>query len=186
MIPAAIAFLGGELRAQTVRVQRIDSKVEVAPVGKPGQFSTGQPADIMLSGVGFNNTGGPLLFNHPSGLASDGTRLLELARLSDAGNFESRPPRLENRTENRTEDGAQRAVPREPQGPRANSPGMRLGWPWGVWTDGRKLAAIATHGGSLLLWNQMRGKIVSSPAIANGAVYLGSGDGVMHCFTAPN
>ncbi len=72
MIPAAIAFLGGELRAQTVRVQRIDSKVEVAPVGKPGQFSTGQPADIMLSGVGFNNTGGPLLFNHPSGLAVTG------------------------------------------------------------------------------------------------------------------
>ena len=40
---------------------------------------------------------------------------------------------------------------------------------------------------SEIVWSyQMRGKIVSSPAIANGAVYLGSGDGIMHCFTAPN
>ena len=30
-----------------------------------GWFQTGQDADIMLSGIDFNNTGGALLFNHP-------------------------------------------------------------------------------------------------------------------------
>jgi hypothetical protein len=46
-------------------------------VEKPnGWFVTGQEADIMLSGIDFNDTGGPLLFNHPKGIASDGRRLL--------------------------------------------------------------------------------------------------------------
>jgi len=30
---------------------------------------------------------------------------------------------------------------------------QRLAWPWGVWTDGTKLAAVATHGGAILVWN---------------------------------
>ncbi len=223
---ATFALQVGELRAQTVSVQIIESEYNIAPVGKPGRFSTGQPADIMLSGIDFNSTGSPLLFNHPSGLASDGTRLLmcdrfnnrvlvwntlpngnvppdlvlgqptltsnnsgegrhelnwpgnvsisadgtclavadtnndrilvwnsfpskngepadvvlELAQLSDEGNFTSRTP-----------------------GPGAVGPGMRLGWPWGVWTDGRKLAVIATHGGSLLLWNQLPSRDHQSP-----------------------
>ncbi|MBM4185497.1 MAG: hypothetical protein FJ207_14975 [Gemmatimonadetes bacterium] len=47
-----------------------------------GFFSTGQAADVMLSGLGFDNTGGALLFNHPRSLASDGTRLA----LSDGNN----------------------------------------------------------------------------------------------------
>jgi hypothetical protein len=38
-------------------------------------FSTGQNADILVSGIDFNNTGGSQLFNHPAGIASDGTRL---------------------------------------------------------------------------------------------------------------
>jgi hypothetical protein len=32
---------------------------------------------------------------------------------------------------------------------------MRYGWPWGVWTDGTKLAAVATSGAALLFWNTM-------------------------------
>ncbi|MDP6958521.1 MAG: hypothetical protein QF645_06865, partial [Planctomycetota bacterium] len=38
-------------------------------------YTTGQPGDLMLSGIGFNQTGGPLLFNHPKGVETDGTRL---------------------------------------------------------------------------------------------------------------
>ncbi|HCE31106.1 hypothetical protein A2778_00275 [Candidatus Daviesbacteria bacterium RIFCSPHIGHO2_01_FULL_40_24] len=41
-----------------------------------GWFKTGQDADIMLSGVDFNNTGGALSFHHPGGIATDGKRLL--------------------------------------------------------------------------------------------------------------
>ena len=32
-------------------------------------FTTGQPADLLLSGYGFNRTGGALRFNHPGGVA---------------------------------------------------------------------------------------------------------------------
>ena len=46
-------------------------------------FRTGQNADLMLSGVDFNNTGGPLLFNHPSGIASDGTHFLLCDRFNN-------------------------------------------------------------------------------------------------------
>ncbi len=47
-----------------------------------GFFGSGQAADVMLSGIGFDKTGGALLFNHPRSLASDGTRLA----LSDGNN----------------------------------------------------------------------------------------------------
>ncbi len=43
-------------------------------------FATGQSADIVLSAIDFDNAGGGLLFNHPSGIASDGTRLLLVDR----------------------------------------------------------------------------------------------------------
>ena len=29
------------------------------------------------------------------------------------------------------------------------------GWPWGVWTDGRKFAVVATHGSAVLIWNSI-------------------------------
>jgi len=46
-----------------------------------GWFTTGQDADILLSGIDFNNagyletSGDGLLFNHPGNIATDGTRL---------------------------------------------------------------------------------------------------------------
>jgi hypothetical protein len=44
--------------------------------GTSGFLQTGQEADIMLAGIDFNNTGGPLLFNHPHHVGGDGTRVL--------------------------------------------------------------------------------------------------------------
>ena len=46
-------------------------------------FETFQAADLMLSGAGFNQTGGPLPFNHPSGIASDGVRFLVCDRFNN-------------------------------------------------------------------------------------------------------
>jgi len=43
-------------------------------------FTTGQSADIVLSAIDFDNAGSGLLFNHPSGIASDGTHLLLVDR----------------------------------------------------------------------------------------------------------
>lgn len=58
-------------KATGSRYNKVSQKPDVG-----GWFTTGQEADLMLSGFGFNTTGGPLLFNHPGVLASDGTRLL--------------------------------------------------------------------------------------------------------------
>jgi hypothetical protein len=43
-------------------------------------FITGQSADMVLSAIDFDDTGGGLLFNHPSGVASDGARLVLVDR----------------------------------------------------------------------------------------------------------
>lgn len=47
------------------------------------RFTTGQAADMMLSGAGFNNSGGPALSNHPGNITSDGTRFLLADRSND-------------------------------------------------------------------------------------------------------
>ena len=168
-------------------------------------FRTGQNADLMLSGVDFNNTGGPLLFNHPSGIASDGTRLLLCDRFNNRvliwntlpakwdalpdvvlgqNNFTTNNPGITKSelnwpgnaavgsngvlaiadTENdriliwktfpaQNAQAADLAIAL----PALTPPGamIRHGWPWGVWTDGTRLAAVATHGGALLFWNAL-------------------------------
>ena len=45
-----------------------------------GWFTSSQDADIMLSEIDFNNTGGPLHFSHPCTVASEGTHLLLAGR----------------------------------------------------------------------------------------------------------
>lgn len=174
----------------------------------PGPFFTGQPADVVLGAKGFNNSGGALLFNHPSGLATDGTALLVADRWNNrvliwktapAGNT---PPDLvlgqpdftsNNSGSGRhqlnwpgnvaiTPEGTRIAVADTNNGriliwnrfpetngppadvvldlaqmfPSAPEPGaVRPGWPWGVWTDGRKFAAVATHGAVVLIWHSI-------------------------------
>lgn len=34
-------------------------------------------------------------------------------------------------------------------------PSAPLRWPWGVWTDGQRLAVVATHGASVLIWDRI-------------------------------
>ena len=200
-----------------IRVERVDSKYAVAPAGKPGRFVTGQNADLMLGGFGFNNTGGALRFNHPTGLATDGKALLMTDRWNNrvliwkSAPAKNTPPDLvlgqPDFTQNNpgtgrenlncpgniaiTPDGNRIAVAdtennriliwnsfptrnaapadvaleltrldasaRDFQrgGPGPGKPTHRLGWPWGVWTDGKKLAVVATHGGAVLIWNSL-------------------------------
>jgi len=219
-----------------IRVTTRDSQYAIAPPGKPGRFVTGQEADLMLGGIDFNNTGGPLLFNHPTGLASDGKRLLltdrwnnrvliwtklpssntppdivlgqpnftannpgtgrenlswpgnvtiaadgtkvavtdtnndrvliwnsfpsrnaapadivlELSELSDRGS--PGPPPFPPRP--RAEAGDRRD-PNVRRPPAPGGPMQRLGWPWGVWTDGKKFAVVCTHGAAVLVWNSI-------------------------------
>ncbi|MEM2874865.1 MAG: hypothetical protein QW567_02415, partial [Candidatus Hadarchaeales archaeon] len=113
-----------------------------------GWFHTGQDADIMLSGIDFNNTGGPLLFNHPSGIATDGQRLFLADTFNNrvlvwntlpAGNV---PPDL---------------VLGQPDFT-SNNPGTgrnQLNWPFGVATDGTHLVVADVNNARILIWNSM-------------------------------
>ena len=56
----------GQLANPVLKVEFTNAAYQIAPGGTSGFFKTGQSADILLSGIDFNNTGGPLLFNHPS------------------------------------------------------------------------------------------------------------------------
>lgn len=165
-------------------------------------FETGQDASLMLSGVDFNNTGGPFFYNHPSGIATDGTRLLVCDRFNNRVLVWNQPPLFWNAppdivlgqpdfisnnpgtgkhqlnwagnasvgengrlaiadTDNDrillwdsfpTASGqpADVAIDLPSIPPRGSMP---YAWPWGVWTDGSRLAAVATQGSALLFWN---------------------------------
>ncbi|MCX8031925.1 MAG: hypothetical protein N3B14_00785 [Thermoleophilia bacterium] len=184
-------------------VERVDSQYRVAPANLSGWFTSGQEADLMLSGIDFNKTGGPLFFNHPKGIATDGRHLL----LADGNNnrvliwknlpdgntppdlvlgqdsFETNYPGTGRDQMNWpvsvATDGTRVVVADTynhriliwNQFPRVNGapadivldgrPGFKFGkatttgfsWPWGVWTDGKRLVVSSTEGGYVLVWN---------------------------------
>lgn len=117
-----------------------------------GWFTSGQDADMMLSGFDFNNAGylntpgDGLLFNHPMNIATDGTRLL----LADTRN---------NRiiVWNSIPDGN---VPPDmvlgQDNLITNNPGTglnRMNWPVGVSTANGKVVIADTENWRLLIWN---------------------------------
>lgn len=166
-------------------------------------FTTHQAADLMISGVDFNNTGGALRFNHPNGLATNGTNLLMCDRFNNrvlvwymAPTAWHTPPDLvlgqpdfvaNNPGTSKSEMNWPGNVSVAPNGKlavadtnndrillwnsfptthgqaadrsinlRTMSPAglpLRWGWPWGVWTDGTRLAVVATTGATILFWN---------------------------------
>ncbi|MBI4553665.1 MAG: hypothetical protein HY710_15480 [Candidatus Latescibacteria bacterium] len=193
------------VRASRATVQFVRSVYPVARGNTSGFFRTGQDADLMLSGIDFNNAGGPLLFNHPMGIASDGTRLL----LADTYNNRvliwktlpngNVPPDLvlgqEDFISNNPGTGrdqmnwpvtvatdGQRILVADTDNNRIliwhhfptkhGTPAdlvldgewdgernievsnARFHWPWGVWTNGEKMAVSSTGGGGVLIWNR--------------------------------
>ncbi len=185
-MPKTIFFLLGLLSAQNAFTQ---------------WYQTGQPADLMISGVDFNQTGA--WFNHPNGLASDDTHLLVCDRFNNRilvwnslpGSWNDTPDLVLGQpdfTSNNPGNGKHQlnwvgnaslaangklavadtendrillwnSFPTQNGQPADISlflpvlgdPGAGLfyAWPWGVWTDGTRLAAVATTGGALLFWN---------------------------------
>lgn len=101
----------------------------------------------MLSGIDFNNAGGPLIFNHPKGIATDGTHLL----MADGNNnrvliWNSLP------TGNTPPD----LVLGQPDFTR-NYPGTgrhQMNWPASVATDGNHVVVADTYNDRILIWNQ--------------------------------
>lgn len=112
-----------------------------------GDFVTGQPADIVLSWFGFNNSGGPLVFNHPMGIASDGKHLL----LADTRNN-----RILIWNELPTSNKPPDIVLGQPDF-YSNEPGTsksKLRWPVSVATDGKRVIVADTYNNRILIWNE--------------------------------
>lgn len=119
---------------------------KVAEGKTQGSFRSGQEADILLSGVDFNNAGGGLLFNHPGNLASDGTRLILADRNNNRVLIWNTLP-----TGNREPDlvlGQKDFTTNEPG---SGLDGMN--WPVGVATDGTRLLVADTYNDRVLVWN---------------------------------
>jgi hypothetical protein len=136
----------GQPAAQT-RVIAIDANYAIAPGGRSGFFTSGQPADVVLSAPGFNRSGGPLLFHHPRNLAGDGQRLL----LADSNNNRvlvwTSPP-----SENTAPDLVLGQPDFDSNDPAADATGMN--WPGqiAVTPDGRVVVADS-YNNRLLVWN---------------------------------
>ncbi|MEM4259125.1 MAG: hypothetical protein QXL17_08290 [Candidatus Thermoplasmatota archaeon] len=133
-------------QTQQVSVKETGSFYKTAPKGLSGWFQTGQDADIMLSGIDFNNTGGPLLFNHPSGIVTDGKRLFLADTFNNRVLIWNTLP-----TDNVPPDlvlGQKDFI--------ANDPGTgrdKFNWPFGIATDGKHLVVSDVNNARILIWN---------------------------------
>lgn len=113
------------------------------------QFTTGQNADLVLGAKGFNDSGGASLYNHPTGLATDGKSLLVADRWNNriliwkTAPSANTPPDLVLGQSNFTTNNS--------------GPGLhQLNWPGSVaiTPDGRKIAVADTNNDRVLIWNE--------------------------------
>gem|GEM_PF-254359 len=198
----SLGYQPDELILSTIPVQEVYSVYEYGNINtKSGPFRSGQNADIALGVIDFNKTGGPLLFNHPSGIATDGVRLLLVDSynnriliwntLPEANeppdlvlgqeNFNTNSPgtgrsnmnwpksistdgqkivvtdtyndRILIWTEFPTENGEAADIVLQGYDGGTELRKNNLLWPWGVWTDGTKLAVTSTKQAGVLIWN---------------------------------
>ncbi len=130
-----------------ISVEFISSSYKTVSKRTSGFFETGQEADIMLSGIDFNDAGGPLLFNHPGGIASDGTHLILADRNNNRVLIWNTLPT--GNTEPDLVLGQKDFA--------ANNPGTGLdemNWPVAVATDGTHVLVADTYNDRILVWNQ--------------------------------
>jgi WD40 repeat protein len=136
----------GKKEIETIFTNSKYKTISKVPEGK--NFRSGQPADIVLNWFGFNDSGGPLVFNHPMGMASDGKRLL----LADTRNNRiliwntlptgNQPPDLVlgQKDFHTCTPGSSRD---------------KLRWPVDVSIGNGKIAVADTFNGRILLWNDL-------------------------------
>lgn len=132
-----------------ISVEKVDSKKYKTVQTKPGGwFQTGQAADMMLSGIDFNNAGEPLLFNHPGGIATDGERLILADRNNNRVLIWNKLPSGNNQPD----------LVLGQKDFKTNNPGAGLenfNWPVAVATDGQKLVVGDTYNDRLLIWTNL-------------------------------
>jgi hypothetical protein len=144
----SLGYQPEELILSSIPVESVSPVYEYGDIiSRSGPFVSGQDADIVLGAIGFNNTGGPLLFNHPSGIATDGVKLLM------ADSYNNRVL-IWNKLPNGNE------VPDIVLGQNdfyTNAPGIgrsNLNWPKSVATDGQKVVVTDTYNDRILIWNE--------------------------------
>lgn len=111
-----------------------------------GWFTTGQNADLALSAIDFNNAGGPLLFNHQGGIATDGQHLLLADRNNNRVLIWNSLPSGNSKPD---------VVLGQPDFT-SNNPGDgldNLNWPVSVATDGTHIFVTDTYNNRILVWN---------------------------------
>ncbi|MBI4177345.1 MAG: hypothetical protein HY516_03165 [Candidatus Aenigmarchaeota archaeon] len=129
---------------QTTTTQNVYKYVSVKPSGRLG---TGRGADVVLYATGFDESGGPLVLNHPGKVATDGRRLI----VSDTWNNrvliwseipakDNAPPDLVLGQQNFNTNVA-----------KLGADGMN--WPMGVATDGKKLLVADAYNDRILVWS---------------------------------
>jgi hypothetical protein len=138
--------IGEEELGSGITVTFFNSSYKVVYNKPRGWFLTGQEADILLSGIDFNNAGGPLLFNHPAGIATDGQHLLLADRNNNRVLIWNELP-----TGNEEPDlvlGQKDFISNNP----GTGPG-ELNWPVSVATDGEHVLVADTENDRILIWN---------------------------------
>lgn len=110
-------------------------------------FTTGQNADMVLDSHGFDNSGGPLSFNNPTSVATDGTHLL----VTDADNNRvliwntlpsgNVPPDLVLGQANFTTNLSGNST-------------SQMDWPVSVSTDGTHVVVADADNNRILIWNE--------------------------------
>ncbi len=132
---------------EEIRVINMESKYSYTNKFLSGWFTSNQEATIMLSGFGFNNTGGPLMFNHQANIATDGEHLIVADRNNNRVLIWNTPP----------EDNVEPDIVLGQKDFYTNNPGDgldELNWPVGVATDGEHLIVADTFNNRILIWNE--------------------------------
>lgn len=128
------------------RVVKTGAKYQSVTNKPTGWFTTGQEADIVLSAIDFNNAGGPLLFNHPGNIASDGRRLILADRNNNRVLIWNEAPR--------SNEPPDLVLGQRDFNSNAAGSGMdELNWPVCVATDGTRLIVCDTQNHRVLVWN---------------------------------
>lgn len=144
----SLGYQPEELILSSIRVESVSSVYQHGDIiSKTGPFSSGQNADIVLGAIGFNKTGGPLLFNHPSGLATDGTRLLMADSYNNRVLIWNTLPNSDKAPD--IVLGQEDFFTNGPGKSRSN-----MNWPKSVSTDGQKVVVTDTNNDRILIWNE--------------------------------
>lgn len=111
-------------------------------------FVTGQNADTLVSGIDFDNAGGSQLFNHPSGIATDGTKVVLTDTFNNRVLIWNSPP-------------ASNVAPDVVLGQNnftTNAPGAgrhQMNWPISVAVGSGKLFVSDGYNHRILIWNSI-------------------------------